>query len=68
MRLLCTFLLACSLWVLPFAFGGDRAAAVFTCGMFDGKFQCKATQHGVVHGKNAIQGVDDPSRKGDLDG
>jgi hypothetical protein len=64
MRLLCTFVLACSLWVLPFAFGGDRAAAIFTCGMFDGKFQCKATQDGVVHGKNAIQGVDDPSRKG----
>ena len=63
MRLLCTLVLACSLWVLPSALGGDRAAAVFTCGMFDGKFQCKATEGGVVHGKNAIQGVDDPSRK-----
>jgi len=63
MRLLCTFVLACSIWVLPSALGGDRAAAVFACGMFDGKFQCKANQGGVVHGKNAIQGVDDPSRK-----
>ena len=39
---------------------GRRAAAIFECGTFDGKFQCRATQGGVVHGKGAIPGVDRP--------
>jgi hypothetical protein len=64
MRLPCAVVLAIILWSLPLALGGDRAAAIFACGMFDGKFQCKSTTSGVVHGKNAIPGVDDPSRKG----
>ena len=63
MRLACVLVLAILAWMLPSALGGDQAAAVFTCGMFDGKFQCRSTQGGVVHGKGAIQGVDDPSRK-----
>jgi hypothetical protein len=50
---------------MPLALGADKAVAIFTCGMFDGKFQCRASQGGVVHGKGAIQGVDDPSRKGE---
>ena len=54
MRRLCILVLASSLLaVLPLALGGDRAAAIFSCGMFDGKFQCRATQGGATHGKNA---------------
>jgi hypothetical protein len=64
MRRLCPLLLAALALALPLALGGDKAAAIFACGMFDGKFQCRASQGGVVHGKGAIHGVDDPSRKG----
>jgi hypothetical protein len=53
MRQLCALVLAASLWVLPLALGGDRAVAAFVCGMFDGKFECKAAPGGVAHGKNA---------------
>jgi hypothetical protein len=57
MRRLCVFVVASSLWVLlPLALGGDRATAIFACGMFDGKFECRATQGGVMHGKNALPG------------
>jgi hypothetical protein len=57
MRRLCLFVVASSLWVvLPLALGGDSAVAIFACGMFDGKFECRATQGGVMHGKNAIPG------------
>src|ERR1700745_495825 len=57
MRRLCILVLASSLLaVLPLAIGGDRAAAIFSCGMFDGKFECRATQGGVAHGKNAAPG------------
>ena len=35
--------LAAVFCVLPVALGGDRAMAIFACGTFDGKFQCKAT-------------------------
>lgn len=65
MRLACALVLAALAWVLPAALDGDRAVAIFACGMIDGKFQCRASQGGVVHGKGAIQGVDDPSRKGE---
>jgi hypothetical protein len=51
--------------LLPVALGGDQAEAIFECGTFDGKFQCRASQGGVVHGKTALPGVDDPSRKGE---
>ena len=63
MRLTCAPVLATLLWMLPLALGGDRAAAVFTCGMFDGKFQCRQTTGGTVYGKSAIPGVDDASRR-----
>jgi hypothetical protein len=53
--------LAGLLCVLPLALGGDRAAAAFACGMFDGKFQCKAAPGGVAHGKNATPGVESES-------
>jgi hypothetical protein len=56
MRLLCAFVLASSLSVLPLALGGDNALAVLACGMFDGKFQCKAAPGGGPHGKNADTG------------
>jgi hypothetical protein len=56
MRSLWASVLALSLWLLPLALGGDRAAAIFSCGMFDGKFECRATQGGVAHGKNAAPG------------
>jgi hypothetical protein len=49
MRVLCALLLVTSFWVLPLALGGDRAAAVLACGMFDGKFECKAAPEGVAH-------------------
>jgi hypothetical protein len=57
MRRLCILVLASVLCVaLVLALGGDRAAAIFSCGMFDGKFQCRATQGGATHGKSAIPG------------
>jgi hypothetical protein len=57
MRRLCVFVFASSLLaVLPLALGGDRAAAIFSCGMFDGKFQCRASQGGATYGKNALPG------------
>ncbi len=59
MRELCAFLLASFLWLLPSVLGGDRAVAIFSCGMFDGKFQCKAAPGGPQHGKNAIPGTGD---------
>jgi hypothetical protein len=59
MRLLCALVLAALVWVLPLALGGDSADAIFACGMFDGRFQCKATQGGAVHGKSATPGVDE---------
>jgi hypothetical protein len=61
MRLLRGSVLAAFLWVLPLALGGDRAVAILACGMFDGKFQCKAAPGGVAHGKNATPGVDSAS-------
>ena len=67
MRLLCAFVLGALVWVLPVALGGDRAVAIFACGMFDGKFQCKATQGGVSHGKNAT-GVESESPEGSPQG
>jgi hypothetical protein len=54
MRKLCAFLLASFLWLLPSILGADRAAAIFSCGMFDGKFQCKSSSGGPTHGKSAI--------------
>src|SRR5215472_7259961 len=61
MRILRSLLLVLALWVLPLTLGGDRAVAVFTCGMFDGTFQCKATSGGEAHGKNASPSVGDTS-------
>jgi hypothetical protein len=61
MRLLCAFVLAASLWVLPLALGGDAAVAVMACGMFDGKFECRAAPGGVAHGKNATPGAESAS-------
>jgi hypothetical protein len=62
MRLLGGPALAACLWVLPLALGGDKAVAILACGMFDGKFQCKAAPGGPTHGiKNATPGVDSAS-------
>ena len=61
MRTLRSLLLVLALWVLPLPLGGDRAVAIFTCGRFDGTFQCKATSGGVQHGKNASPNVGDTS-------
>src|ERR1700693_4388650 len=61
MRLLCPFMLPASLWVLPLALGGDAAVAVMACGMFDGKFECRAAPGGVAHGKNATPGAGNES-------
>jgi hypothetical protein len=56
MRILPALLLVASFCALPLMMGADRAAAIFSCGMFDGKFTCKATTGGVSHGKNATPG------------
>jgi hypothetical protein len=61
MRLFRDSVLAVLLCVLPLTVGGDRAVAAFACGMFDGKFQCKAAPGGVAHGKNATPGVESES-------
>jgi hypothetical protein len=61
MRILRSLLLVLALWVLPVPLGGERAVAIFTCGMFDGTFQCKATSGAVQHGKNASPNVGDTS-------
>src|SRR6516162_4975968 len=45
--------------VLPVALGGDRAMAIFACGTFDGKFQCKATPGAAPIGKNVTLGAID---------
>ena len=42
MRLVYALALAALLWVLPMALLGDRALAIFQCGMFDGSFSCRA--------------------------
>jgi hypothetical protein len=42
--------------VLPLALGGDRAMAIFACGTFDGKFQCKATPGAAPIGKKCHAG------------
>lgn len=55
MRLVCAFMLAGLLSLLPLALGGERASAGFECGMFDGRFQCRAAPSGEQHGKNAGQ-------------
>jgi hypothetical protein len=60
-RLFCAFLLAAFPCALPLTVGGDRAVAAFACGMFDGKFQCKAAPGGEAHGKNATPGVESES-------
>jgi hypothetical protein len=61
MRLFRDSVLAGLLCVLPLTVGGHRAVAAFACGMFDGKFQCKAAPGGVAHGKNATPGVESES-------
>lgn len=53
MRLVYALALAALLWVLPLALLGDRALAIFQCGMFDGSFSCRAAPGGEFHGKNA---------------
>ncbi len=53
MRLVYALALAALLWVLPMALLGDRALAIFQCGMFDGSFSCRAAPGGEIHGKNA---------------
>ena len=58
MRLLCAFVLGALVWVLPVALGGDRAVAIFACGMVDGHFTCKAAPGGAAHGKNATPGAE----------
>ena len=68
----CIFVLASSLLaMLPLALGGDRAAAIFSCGMFDGKFQCRASSGGIAHGKNVVPGESESpeaARQGSTDG
>jgi len=59
MRLFRGSVLAAVLCVLPLAVGGDRAMAIFACGTFDGKFQCKATPGAAPIGKNATPGAID---------
>jgi hypothetical protein len=53
MRLVYALALAALLWMLPMALLGDRALAIFQCGMFDGSFSCRAAPGGEIHGKNA---------------
>lgn len=73
MRLLCAFVLAAFLSLLPLALGGDRAAAKIVCGMFDGKFGCRnESGAGAQFGKNAtpgakIGGSDDSPETGEQD-
>ena len=58
MRLLCAFVLAAVLSLLPSTFGGDRAAAKIVCGTFDGKFGCRnESGAGAQFGKNATPGA-----------
>jgi hypothetical protein len=49
--------LAALVCALPLALGGDRVMAAFECGMFDGKFQCRAAPGAAPQGKNASPGV-----------
>jgi hypothetical protein len=57
MRLFRGSMVAALLCVLPLALGGDKARAAFECGMFDGKFQCRAAPGTAPQGKNASPGV-----------
>ncbi len=58
MRLLCAFVLAAFVSLLPLALGGDRAEAGIVCGMFDGKFSCRSeSRAGAQFGKNATPGA-----------
>ena len=57
MRLFPSSVLAALFCVLPLALGGDRARAAFECGVFDGKFQCRAAPGAAPQGKNASPGV-----------
>ena len=58
MRLLCAFVLAAFLSVLPLALGGDNASAGIVCGTFDGKFSCRSeSKAGAQFGKNATPGA-----------
>ena len=58
MRLLCGFVLAALLSVLPLALGGGNASAGIVCGMFDGKFSCRSeSKAGAQFGKNATPGA-----------
>jgi len=59
MRLFRSSVLAALLCVLPLALGGGRAMAIFACGTFDGKFQCRATPGAAPIGKNATPGAVD---------
>jgi hypothetical protein len=59
MRLFRGSVLAAVLCVVPLAVGGDRAMAIFACGTFDGKFQCKETPGAAPIGKNATPGAID---------
>ena len=58
MRLLCAFMLAAFVSLLPSALGGEGAAAKIVCGTFDGKFSCKnVSGPGAQFGKNATPGA-----------
>jgi hypothetical protein len=58
MRLLCAFLLAAFVSLLPSALGGGNASAGIVCGMFDGKFSCRSeSKAGAQFGKNATPGA-----------
>ena len=58
MRLLCGFVLAACLSLLPLALGGDNASAGIVCGTFDGKFSCRSdSKAGAQFGKNATPGA-----------
>ena len=49
--------LAALFCVLPVVLSGDRTMAAFECGMFDGKFQCRAAPAAALQGKNASPGA-----------
>lgn len=58
MRLVCGFVLAACVSLLPLALGGDGTSAGIVCGNFDGKFTCRSDSSAAKQfGKNATPGA-----------
>ena len=58
MRLVCAFMLAAFVSLLPLALGGGNASAGIVCGTFDGKFSCRSDPKAAKQfGKNATSGA-----------